>query len=188
VTKTPGDTVPFVDEFLPTFDIDSRHQIEVAAPAEVVYEEARRLDMSSSWTIRFLFRLRGMPRSALNAEGLSRIRFKSLVEDPPLGFALGIVGQFWTPTGRLVDFDPGEFRAFERPGVAKAIWSFDITPESATAVTLRTITRVSCSDLSSRRSFGRYWTVIGPVSSLIRARVLRLVKRSAEKRQGRRSA
>lgn len=188
MTQMPGDQVPFVDEFLPTFDIDSRHVIEVAAPAEVVYAEARRLEMSSSWIIQFLFRLRGMPRSALNAEGLSRIRFKPLVDDPPLGFALGIVGQFWTLKGRLVDFDPAEFRDLERPGFAKAVWSFDITTESATVAKLRTITRVSCSDTSSRRSFGLYWTVIGPFSSLIRARILRLVKKSAEQRHERRSA
>jgi hypothetical protein len=174
--------VPLVDDFLPDFDIESRHQIDVAAPAGVVYQEARRLDISSSWTIRVLFRLRGLPTSALKAEGLSRIRFKLLAEDPPVGFALGIVGQFWTPTGTLLDFDPSEFRLFDRPGFAKAIWSFDTQPKSSTSTSLRTVTRVACTDPASRRSFGRYWTLVGPLSGLIRARVLRLMKESAEER------
>lgn len=185
---TSGDSVPFADDLLPTFDVESRHRIEVAAPANVVYEEARRLDMSPSPLIRLLFRLRGMPGSALDAEGLSRIGFKPLVEDPPIGFALAIVGQFWTPTGRLVDFETSGFPDLQMPGFAKALWTFDITPGSATAVTLRTVTRVYCMDPSSRRWFRRYWTVIGPVSSLIRRKVLRLVKRSAEERYRRGAA
>jgi hypothetical protein len=172
--------VPFVDELLPDFDMESCHQIHVAAPAETVYATARRLDMSSSWIIRFLFRLRGMSRSALNAEGLSRIRFKPLLEDPPRGFVLGLVGQFWTASGQLLDFEPSEFRELNRPGFAKAIWSFDVTSESPAATNLRTVTRVLCADPTSRQSFRRYWRVIGPFSSVIRARMLRIVKKSAE--------
>lgn len=178
---TLGSGVPFVDELLSDFDMDSWQQIHVAAPAETVYATARRLDMSSSWLIRFLFRLRGMPRSALNAEGLSRIRFKPLHEDPPRGFVLGLVGKFWTASGRLLDFEPSEFRELDAPGFAKAIWSFDITSESPTTSSLRTVTRVLCADPASRRSFRRYWMVIGPFSRVIRARMLRIVKRSAER-------
>ncbi|MDH3207147.1 MAG: hypothetical protein OEO79_11080 [Gemmatimonadota bacterium] len=172
--------LPFIDELLPDFDVESCRQIDVAAAAETVYATARRLDMSSSWIIRSLFRLRGMPRSALNAEGLARIRFKPLLEDPPRGFVLGLVGQFWTPSGRLLDFEPREFPDLNVPGFAKAIWSFEITSLSPNTASLRTVTRVSCGDPMSRRSFMRYWTVIGPFSSLIRARMLRSVKRSAE--------
>jgi hypothetical protein len=121
-----------------------------------------------------------MPRSALNAEGLSRIRFKPLLEDPPRGFVLGLVGQFWTASGRLLDFEPSEFREFNLSGFAKAIWSIDITSESPATASLRTVTRVLCADPTSRRSFRRYWMLIGPFSSVIRARMLQIVKRSAE--------
>ncbi|MDH3207969.1 MAG: hypothetical protein OEO79_15290 [Gemmatimonadota bacterium] len=185
---TLGRDVPFIDELLPDFDMESRRRLHVAAPAETVYSAARRLDMSSSWIIRFLFRLRGMPKSALNAEGLSRIRFKLLLDEPPRGFVLGLVGQFWTLSGRLRDFEPSAFRELDLPGFAKAIWSFDITPESATTSSLRTVTRVSCADASSRRRFRRYWRIIGPFSSVIRARTLRIVKRSAERSHRRASA
>lgn len=180
--------VPFVDELLPDFDVESRHQVDVAAPAEVVYREARRLDMSSSWVIRVLFRLRGMPKSALNAEGLARIRFKPLIEEPPIGFVFGVVGQFWSPTGRLLDFEPKEFRQVERPGFAKAVWSFDVQPRSSVSTLLRTTTRVACMGPEAKRSFMRYWTFVGPVSGIIRMKVLRLVKDSAEAHHRRGSA
>ncbi|MDH3463711.1 MAG: hypothetical protein OEM32_08825 [Acidimicrobiia bacterium] len=177
---TPRDHVPFVDELLPDFDVESSRQIDVAAAAETVYAAARRLDMSSSLIVRFLFRLRGMPKWALNAEGLDRLRFKPLLEDPPRGFVLGLVGQFWTASGRLLDFEPAEFSDLNVPGFAKAIWSFDITSASANTTTLRTVTRVSCGDPASRRRFMRYWTAIGPFSGVIRASTLRSMKRSAE--------
>lgn len=180
--------VPFIDELLPDFDVESCRRIDVAAAAETVYATARRLDMSASWIIRFLFRLRGMPRSALNAEGLARIRFKPLLEDPPRGFVLGLVGQFWTASGRLIDFEPTEFPDLNVPGFAKAIWSFDLTSDSPSTTSLRTVTRVLCADPTSRRSFMRYWSVIGPFSGVIRASTLRSVKRSAEWSHNRGSA
>ncbi len=108
------------------------------------------------------------------------MRFKPLVEDPPRAFVLGIVGQFWKPSGRLLDFEVSRFAELVAPGHAKAIWSFDVTPLSSNEVVLRTTTRVSCGDDASRRSFRRYWRVVGPFSGLIRRRVLRLVTEAAE--------
>lgn len=172
--------VPHVGRLLPDCEVHSVHTARISAGPDKVYEAARRLDMSSSRLIRVLFRLRGMPPAALTAEGLERIRFKLLVEDPPRAFVLGIVGQFWKPSGRLVDFDAGRFTALNVPDGAKAVWSFDVTPVSGTETVLRTTTRVSCGSEASRRSFRRYWRVVGPFSTLIRRRVLRLIAEAVE--------
>ena len=180
--------LPFVDDFLPEFDVESQHTVPVDAPSRLVYEEARRLDLSGSWIVRSLFRLRGLPSSALTADGLARLRFKPLVERPQHGFVLGIIGQFWSPSGRLLDFDPEGFADLEAPGYAKAIWSFDLsTPDAAETglraeTRLRTVTRVACPDRASRRRFLFYWKLIAPFSGLIRKEALMGVKRAAEAR------
>jgi hypothetical protein len=170
---------PFADELLPEFDVEAQHALDIAAPTAVVYAKARELEMSGSVLIRGLFRLRGLPASALNAEGLRRLRFKPLRDQPPRGFVLGIIGQFWTPKGRLVDFDPEAFTDFDERGYAKAIWSFDLTSTSGEATRLRTLTRIQTLDPDSRRRFRLYWAVIGPFSAMIRMRVLRLVESAA---------
>jgi len=180
---TPTD-LPFVDEFFSTYDVESQHSIEVAAPMHVVYEAARTLDLSGSWIVRSLFRLRGLPASALTAEGLARIRFKPLLERPPHGFILGIVGRFWSPSGRLLDFEPADFATLDAPGYAKAIWSFDVSPTSDSESRLRTVTRVLCPDEATRRRFLLYWRVIGPFSGVIRREALRAARRTAESHQG----
>ena len=47
-----------IDELLPDYDVVERHQLDVRAPAERVYDAVRALDLSRSRTIRWLFLLR----------------------------------------------------------------------------------------------------------------------------------
>ncbi|NNM34852.1 MAG: hypothetical protein HKO53_17375 [Gemmatimonadetes bacterium] len=171
---------PFVDDFLPRFDVQSRHSTVIGAPAAHVYRLTRELDISRSPIVRSLFRLRGLPASARTLDDLAKRRFLPLLEQPPAGFVLGLVGQFWRPAGRLVDFDPTEFAAFQPPGYAKAIWSFDVTPLPGSRSRLRTVTRVVCPDRKTRRSFKLYWAFVGPFSGLVRREILRSVKRACE--------
>ncbi len=166
---------------LPRFDVETRKAIHIAAPAKVVYEVARELDMSSSGLIRALFRLRGLPSYALNAEGLARMRFKVVREEPPKGFVLGIIGRFWTISGHLVEFDPHLFSEIQAPGRAKAIWAFNVTPDPAGGSVLSTVTRVLAMDEHARRRFRLYWALVGPFSTVVRSRVLDSIKRSSER-------
>ncbi len=175
---------PFVDRLLPRFVVQSEHGTDVRAAPPGVYESARRLDLGGSRLIRFLFRLRGIPADALDATGLGRIRMKVVIDEPPVGYALGVIGMFWKPAGGLVDFDPGAFVEFEEPGYAKAVWSFDVTAGRAGTTRLRTVTRVACTDEASRRKFLRYWRVVGPFSGLVRREALRAVRNSAERSVG----
>jgi hypothetical protein len=106
------------------------------------------------------------------------VGFVLLGERPERELALGVVGRFWTPGGERVTLDADGFRAFDRPGYAKAVWDFRLTPEHG-ATRLSTETRVWCLDAASRRSFRRYWRVVGPFSGLIRMALLRAVLREA---------
>ena len=172
--------VASIDDFLSTWDVAGEYEIEIHAPADVVYEHVRALDLGKSWGIRQLFRVRGLPRSALTIEGLQSIRFALLTDDPPRELVLGLIGCFWTPSGKLKRTDAAHFRAFSEPGYAKAVWNFRVQ-ERANAVVLSTETRVLCLDASSRHSFLRYWTVIGPFSGWIRRRALRIIKEQSER-------
>lgn len=174
--------VPFVDEFLSTYDVESRHSKEITASASAVYEAARTVDLSTSWIVRSLFRIRGLPASGLTLDGLARIRFLPLLEQPPDGFVLGIVGQFWSPSGHLLAFEPSDFSELQQPGYAKAIWSFDVSSISESVCRLRTVTRVACPDPTSRRRFRLYWSLVGPFSGLVRREILRIVQQTCEQR------
>jgi hypothetical protein len=181
-----GDKLAFPNVLMPEFDVESRHAVRISASAESVYRQAREIDLSSSLLIRMLFRLRGLPTSALTIDGLSRLRFKVLEESPPHRFALGIIGQFWTLSGNLVDFDPAAFASFDEPGYARAVWTFEVSEDAYGATTLKTVTRVQCTDEASRRGFLRYWGWVGPFSGLIRTRMLVLIRTAAESRRARR--
>ncbi len=174
---------PIADRLLPTYDIESRHHITIQAPAEAAYSAARTFDLAESKLVALLFQLRGLPPSALTLDGLAQLRFKPLIEEPPDGFALGLIGQFWRPSGRLLDFDPSAFGEAAPPGFAKAVWSFWTQTHDPATCTLHTSTRVMCADASARRSFLRYWRLVGPFSGLIRRRALRLIRVSAERTQ-----
>ena len=120
-----------------------------------------------------------MPASALNFDGLQRIRFPILRDEPPNQLFLGVIGRFWTLSGDLQRFEPSEFPR-EYPGFAKAAWGFVVAPESGGGSLLTTETRVLCPDPKSARRFKRYWVVVRPFSVWIRREVLRIVRAAAE--------
>lgn len=170
-----------IDEFLPTYDVRERHQIVVAAPLNDVYATTRALDLSRATLTRWLFRLRGIPTpSRFSLDDFLRLRFTLLGEKPGEELLLGLVGQFWRPSGGLRRLNREGYRDFAESGYAKAAWNFSLEEERAERVRLATETRVLCMDEASRRRFRAYWLVVGRFSSLIRREMLRSIKLSAE--------
>lgn len=185
-----GSRHTLIDEYLPRYDVVERHQIEIKAPSDIVYEATRNLDLSDSIIVRTLFRLRELPgwcrpnRSATQSLGLTLREliaggFILLGERPEEEIVLGVVGRFWTPRGGITRMDAEAFRVFASPGYAKAVWNFSFAA-SETVTRLATETRVLCLDDASRRRFKLYWTVISPFSGAIRMAALRSIKRAAE--------
>lgn len=167
------------NQFLPSFDVQTLQSISIAAPSSVVFAEARKLDFSNSFVTRALFAIRGIPTSALSANGISQIGFKLLREDTGHGFVFGLIGRFWTLGGGIADFDADDFVNFNHPGYAKAVWSFEVRPRGD-ITDLSTITRVRCLDSESQRRFRRYWLFVRPFSDIIRREALRSVKQRSE--------
>lgn len=169
-----------IKEFLPNFQIRKEHTIIVHAPVQEVYESASSIDLSKSVYIRKLFKLRGLPRSALTLSGLQKIGFTMLGKNPNHEFLLGLIGQFWTLKGDLQKVEPAAFQSFDQKGFAKATWNFSMEPLTKEKTTLRTETRIYCLDRKSYIKFRFYWLLIGPFSSWIRRESLKIIKQEAE--------
>ncbi len=181
-----------IDEFLPVYDAIERHQIDIHGSPELVYAAARKLDLSGSAWVRWLFRLRGLPAIflphakprreglGLTLDGLLKNGFILLGESPPREIVLGLVGKFWTSSGCIQHLDAAEFLNFATPDYAKAVWNFSLSPQADGITRLFTETRVLCLDETSRRRFRFYWIFIRPFSGLVRMEALRAIKRQAE--------
>ncbi|MCI0751668.1 MAG: hypothetical protein L0Y35_07510 [Flammeovirgaceae bacterium] len=168
------------DKYLPQYHFDERHTLHIHAPAEKIFPTIEHLDFRRSFIIRLLFKLRGMPSAMLTTEGLERNRFFVLERVANEEIIIGLIGQFWKPSGNLQIFKPHEFIPFDKPGFAKGSWSFRLIASTHNTVELETTTRIQCTDESSRRKFSRYWFFIKPFSGLIRKEILKAIKVKAE--------
>jgi hypothetical protein len=188
-----ANTPTLIDAFLPAYDVAERHQMRVRARIEQVYAAVRRLDLGGSGVVRMLFWFRELPafflrpsnwgaagRLGLTLDVLLDSGFVLLGERPNEELVLGLVGRFWTPSGDIQRLTLKEFRNFQRPGYAKAVWNFSLSGQAGGTTLLTTETRVLCLDATSRKRFLAYWSFVGPFSGLIRRRILRSIKRQAE--------
>ncbi len=177
-----------IDEFMPVYDFDEKHEINVRASAETVYAALYSFDFNESAIIRWLFLLRGLAsKNSCDATGqtqtlrdMTKFGFVVLGEKPSEEILLGLVGKFWKPTGNLQKIEAEDFLAFNENGYAKAVWNFALTESAAKEIRLMTETRVQSLDEASRESFSFYWTFIKPFSGWILQEILRLVKQKAE--------
>ena len=178
-----------IDSYLPTYDVRSAHELEVHAPASVVYRAARDLDIGRSLPVTALFAIRALPHlltgkarpsRSITLESILEAGFTMLEENAPREIVMGAVGKFWRPDSGMIRIGPGEFRDFDTPGFAKGVLAFTVEERDDTRSLLATETRVACTDSSARRKFSLYWRAIGPFSGLIRRLMLNEVKRAAE--------
>ncbi|MEO5896767.1 MAG: hypothetical protein ABIS06_13800 [Vicinamibacterales bacterium] len=185
-----------LDHWMPSYDVVSRHELRCRASPARVYEAARTLDLGASTLVRLLVGIRAIPGvighvlftgsntptpSSTSGRRVGRIPFTLLAEDPGREFVFGLMGQFWTPTGRIVKGVTAEtFRSPPMRGTAQAMWNFRIEPCEAGS-RLLTETRVRCADDDSRRQFLRYWRVVRIGSSITRWSMLRQIRSRAER-------
>jgi len=187
----PPDAHRLIDEFMPSYDVSEYHETRVRAPIGRVFVSLGTTNLGAAFIVRLLLTLRALPdlfsrqhrsqKRRIDLETLLKNGFVLLGENPPNEIALGLVGRFWMAAGGTCRVsDAGEFRDFDQPGYAKAVWNFSLVEESQGVTRLATETRVRCLDDRSRRRFRMYWSVIGPFSGLIRREVLRTIRRSSE--------
>ncbi|POY37963.1 hypothetical protein C3K47_05415 [Solitalea longa] len=169
------------DKYLRQSDFSKSEFIEINAPIDKVYLVVETLNFEKSRIIYWLFKLRGIPvPESLTLKGLEKINFVKLETIPNKEIILGLIGQFWTPTGRLKKFKPEEFINFDDSTFAKATWNFELTESNDLKTRLNTETRIFCPTTKTKKKFKIYWTIIQPFSSWIRKEILRAIKNQAE--------
>lgn len=185
-----------LERVLPQYDMNEIHSIQVRASPEVVYHAFQSVCVSDLTISRFLFWLRRLP-ALLTAPGravigqqppgqpflrmLGQAGFVQVAEAPNDEIVIGLVGKFWQPVQNQVKLADGmAFLRFDDPTYAKAAMNFHIAPTSGAGVRVTTETRVRVPDLASRRLFRLYWALIGLFSGLVRAELLKQIKRAAE--------
>ena len=198
-----------LDEVMPVYDVVERHATLVGASPQQTFAAIRTADLTGGPLTQSLLVLRALPaalgaalrspRTALAEfrarraarerawRGLApfeRAGFRVLAEHPPEEVLIGLLGQFWTPRGRLcAELTEAHFAAGPPAGYALAAWNFTVAERPDGTTELRTETRVWCAP-DARAKFRSYWLVVRPGSGLIRRAMLRAIRREAERRGG----
>jgi hypothetical protein len=192
--STPGKAPTLlIDDIMPAYDVSEYHRIKISAPAGSVYQSVKELDLCDSTIVRALFFLRELPayftarakagnRLCLDLRGMLENGFVLLGERTDREIALGLVGRFWTVGGDIQRIEADQFRRFDDPRFAKAVWNFSLCESPDGRTVLATETRVLCGSKITGRLFRIYWAFIRPFSGLVRRAALKAIKRDAEAR------
>lgn len=169
------------EKYLPVYDFSERHRLDIKAPTEVVANCVEAASFSDSFLIKLLTRLRGMPRTQGGIESVTRMGFVLLERDAGREVILGLIGQFWKPSGNIIRVGSAvDFERFNEDSFLKATWNFAVRETTMDSSVLETETRIQCLGTYAKRKFSRYWFFIRPFSGLIRMEMLRSIRRKAE--------
>lgn len=185
-----------IDEYMPHWDVRERHQLRIRASAGNAYAALRTADFGDQPIVRALLGLRALPAAIRGGrEGIRALfvratqpitlstfessGFRILAERPPVELVIGLEGSFWTLRGGLRPIDPAEFATNPVPaGLARGVWSFEVTTDGCHTCDVRTETRVATGP-GARTPFRLYWSLIRPASGVIRRLMLRSIERQA---------
>jgi hypothetical protein len=179
-----------IDRFIPRSETRERHATVVAAPADLVFDVARDMDLRSIpvigaifWLREKVFRSKPAPRQpqGLVAETLA-LGWGELAFRPQRELVMGAVTQPWRADVVLTAVPPEQFAAFDEPDLVKIAWTLEAEPIDATHSRYASETRVVSTSEWARRKFRRYWRLVGVGIVLIRRLALSAVRREAERR------
>jgi hypothetical protein len=180
-----------LDTLLPTPDVRERHAIVVRAPADLVFQVARRFDLQSLPLVHAIFWLRtrvmgagdaGRPKLArLDSASLLQLGWAVLVEEPGRLFIAGAACQPWRANVVFTPVAPTEFADYAAPDAVKIAWTLETQPLSAGSTHLATETRAAGTDAGARAKFRRYWRWARVGIIAIRWLLLPAIRREAER-------
>lgn len=168
-----------IDELMPNFEFGDHNKIDISGSPEAVFQAVKTFDMADSTTIRWLFKMRGIPTTNLTISDFEKANFKILAEKQNEEIVLGMIGEFKNLTGGLLDIQADKFREFSEPGFIKAVWNFSIADAPKTRVT--TEIRITGTDAESVLKIKNVWGMLKPPSAMIRKEILKLIKKQAER-------
>ncbi len=147
-----------INKYLPRYTYNEYHKIPVNGSVKDCFLVAKNLDMSGSFIIKTLMKLRGLPVKDLTLQGfLKNIRFTYIEE-------------------KLYD----EFVIDASQRHIKIIWNFYFKKAEKNKTLVSTETRILCLNKRSKFFFSIYWLFVKPFSGIIRNEMLRLIKKEVE--------
>jgi hypothetical protein len=182
---------PTLDLFMGDYEIVERHQIRVAAPADITFSAACDMELEDSLIIRSIFKARELVMGGVGAEtaqprGLvaqtEALGWRALAETPDREIVMGAVTQPWIPNPIFRPVPPDEFAAFQEPEYVKIVWNLRADPVGPAESIFTTETRALTTDAAARAKFRVYWSFASPGIWLIRRLTLRPLRREAERR------
>lgn len=181
-----------LDKFLPTYHFNEVHGITTTASPERVFQAIMEVTPAEIALLRPMFTVRSLPallkgkrrRTFGDVEPMLQQAigggFVLLAAVPEREMVLGTIGQFWRASGGMLKVANGEeFLASDKADYAKAVMNFYVYTRGG-ITKVRTETRISISDPTTRRKFAAYWRVISPGSAILRIMWLRAIKKRAE--------
>lgn len=166
-----------IDKYMEKFDFHEKHTIVISASPEKIYSEIEHVNFHDSWVIRFLFFLRGLPKSMQNLSGFIQAGFFKLEEKVNEEIAIAFIASF---RKGLRQIDPSQFALYNKPKHILGVWNFSVKAIKKNETLLVTETRVRYTDKWMKNLFTIYWFLIAPFSGWIRIIILRLIKKKVE--------
>lgn len=165
-----------IDKYLSAYDFNEFHSIKVNASANGIYDKMLSCDVSRSFLIRALFRLRGMPKHLYTIEHLTSTGFVKLDEQPGKEIVYGIITTSPTFNCCLSNVTPASFIQNTNASIIKAVINFQLQEASNSTNIISTETRVWCSCKAMKSKFRLYWFFVKPFSQIIRRTMLKQMK------------
>jgi hypothetical protein len=166
-----------IDKYLSAYHFSEFHSIEVNGFVDGIYGKMLKCDFSNSKLIKFLFRLRGMPKEVYSIEHLTKMGFIKLEEEPGKEMLFGMVTtnpMFNTCQSHITS---AEFIQKSDNTIIKAVINFRLQDKSNSQHIISTETRVWCGSKQLKSRFSSYWFFVKPFSQLIRKNMLKQMKR-----------
>jgi hypothetical protein len=174
--------------FIPRPYVRDHHEIVIAAPADLVFFDATRLDLQSLPIVRAIFRIRRWimgdtlepPTKPLGIVAETMVLGWGLLAHTPCrAIVMGAAARPWTRNVTFRTISPSEFSGFAEPDYVKIVWTLEADPIGPERTRFRTETRVEPTDAAARRKFFWYWMAFGIGIRLIRWSMLRELRRKA---------
>jgi hypothetical protein len=174
--------------FIPKPYVRDHHEIVIAAPADLVFFDATRIDLQSLPIVRAIFTTRGWfmgdtidpPQKPLGLVADTMVLGWGLLAHTPCrSIVMGAAARPWTRNVTFRAVPPDEFAAFAEPDYVKIVWTLEADPIGPERTLFRTETRVEPTDAAARRKFFWYWMAFGIGIRVIRWSMLRELRRKA---------
>lgn len=178
-----------IDRYVPQCDIRECHDVDVHAPAWLVFDVAEHFDVEELLPVRAIFWLRtklfGLPYKRMNkslVEATTELGWGRLSYTPQREIVMGAVTQPWVGDVKFRGIAHDRFEEFDEPGLVKIAWTLEADALGAARTRFRSQTRVLATDAEARKKFAAYWRKFGAGIVAIRYFAGRAIRREAERR------